>query len=306
MRRDLWITGLAAAASAALYLSLTLGVLGAPFFAYFVQLPLLFIGLSLGLASAGIASLGSLGIVILFGGTIAALVFLVIQLVPALLTIRQALLSRSGENGGVEWYPPGLVLGLLVLYAAVVMVLVLLWVRFATGSIETAFAAAIDQVMDEFGATSGQAAAIGQQIADYAAIVPGIVAVSWVLMTVINAAIAQFLALKGGQAKRPAIELAKLWLPSWCGPALALATLAALLLGGDPAFFAQGLAALFAVPFLMQGLAVVHTAVERLPAKGLALAGFYLVLLLFSWPLVVGVVLLGLLEDWAQFRRRLA
>ena len=306
MRRDLWITGLAAAASAALYLSLTLGVLGAPFFAYFVQLPLLFIGLSLGLASAGLASLGSLGIVILFGGSIAALVFLVVQIAPSLLAIRQSLISREAEGGGVEWYPPGLILGQLVLYAAVVMVLTLLWVRFATGSIETAFMAAIEQVMSQLGGANGQTMAIAQQIADYAAIVPGVVAVSWVLMTVINAAIAQLLALKGGQAKRPGVALAKLWLPAWCGPVLAVATLGALVLGGDLAFFAQGLAVLFAVPYLMQGLAVVHSAVERLPARRLALTGFYLVLLLFSWPLVVGVVLLGLLEDWAHFRRRLA
>ena len=41
-------------------------------------------------------------------------------------------------------------------------------------------------------------------------------------------------------------------------------------------------------------------------ARGLALAGFYLVLILFSWPLVVVVVVLGLVEDWAHLRRRLA
>ncbi len=306
MRRDLWITGLAAAASAALYLSLSVGVLGAPFFAYFVQLPLLFIGLSLGFAAASLAGLGSLGIVILFGGSIAALVFLVVQVAPSLLAVRQALLNRTTGPGEAEWYPPGLILGHLVVYAAVVMVAALLWVRLATGSIEAAFLVAIDHVLSQMGAGSTQTVAVAQQIADHAAVVPGVVAVSWVLMTVVNAAIAQFLALRGGQARRPGFALARLWLPGWCGPALAAATLAALVAGGDLAFFAQGLAVLLAVPYLLQGLAVVHAAVERLPAKGLALAGFYLVLLLFSWPLVVGVVLLGLLEDWAHFRRRLA
>ena len=66
------------------------------------------------------------------------------------------------------------------------------------------------------------------------------------------------------------------------------------------------LAALLAVPYLLQGLAVVHSAADRVKARGLVLAAFYIVLLLFSWPLLVGVVLLGLLEDWAQFRRRMA
>jgi hypothetical protein len=306
MRRDLMLTALAAAASATLYLSLTLGVLGAPFFAYFVQLPLLFVGFSLGAASAGLASLGALGIVILFGGSIAALVFAVVQVGPSLLAIRQSLRNREAPDGSIEWYPPGLVLGHLVLYAAVVMVIALTWVRWATGSLEEAFTAAIGQVLDQFAAAGGQASGLGQQILDYAAIVPGIVAVSWVLMTLVNAAIAQFLALRGGQAQRPTIAFAKLWLPRWCGPALAVTALAALTVGGDPAYFAQGLAALFAVPYLLQGLAVVHSAAERIKARGLALTVFYVVLLLFSWPLVVGVVLLGLLEDWAHFRRRLA
>ncbi|MEZ5906276.1 MAG: DUF2232 domain-containing protein [Geminicoccaceae bacterium] len=306
MQRQLLIIGLAAAASATLYLSLTTGVLGTPLFAYFVQLPVLFVGLSFGLAPAGLASFGSAGLVMAFGGGIAALVFIVIQVAPCLLTTRQALLSRVGQDGKTEWYPLGLVLCQLVLYAAIVMVLAHFWVRWNTGSIEAAFTAALTDVLGQFAGEAGQLAAIARQVADYAAIVPGIIAVSWVLMTVINAALAQLLALRGGQAQRPGAPLAELWLPAWCGPALAIGTLAALVAGGDLAFFAQGLAALLAVPFLMQGLAVVHSLAHRLPARGLALAGFYLVLILFSWPLVVVVVVLGLVEDWAHLRRRLA
>jgi hypothetical protein len=102
------------------------------------------------------------------------------------------------------------------------------------------------------------------------------------------------------------VALATLWLPGWCAPAFAVAVVAAFVASGDAAYFAQGLAALLAVPYLLQGLAVVHSAADRVKARGLVLAAFYVVLLLFSWPLLVGVVLLGLLEDWAQFRRRMA
>ncbi len=306
MQRQLLITGLAAAASAALYLSLTTGVLGTPLFAYFVQLPLLFVGLSLGLAPAGLAGLGSIGLVTAFGGGLAALFFVVVQVAPCLIAIRQALLSRVGPDGRTEWYPQGLVLCQLVVYAAAVMVLTLLWVRWATGSIEASFEAALGEVIGQLAGEAGQLGAMVRQVSDYAAIVPGIIAVSWVLMTVINAALAQLLAIRGGQAQRPASPLAELWLPAWCGPALAIGTLAALVAGGDLAFFAQGLAVLLGVPFLLQGLAVIHSLARRLPAPGLALAGLYLVLVLFSWPLVVVVVVLGLVEDWAHLRRRLA
>lgn len=300
------LTGLAAAASAALYISLTSGVMGAPVFAYFVQLPLLFVGLSLGFAPAGLASLGSLGLVILFSGSIAAVVFMVLQLGPSLLAIRQILLNRQAADGSTEWYSPGRVLGQLVLYAGLVMVLTLLWVRWLTGDIDASFTGAVAAVIGELGATDGPAAMVGQQIAEYAAIVPGVVAVSWVLMTIVNGVIAQSLAVRSGQVQRPSFALAALMLPVWCGPAFGVATLAAFLVGGDAAYFAQGLAAVFAVPFLLQGLAVVHSAAERVKSRTLVLTVFYIVLLLFSWPLVGGVVLLGLLEDWAHFRRRMA
>ncbi len=300
------LTGLAAAASAALYLSLASGVMGAPVLAYFVQLPLLFVGLSLGLAPAGLASLGSLGLVILFGGSIAAAVFLVVQVAPTLLAVRQMLLNRQNDDGSTEWYPPGQVLGQLVLYAGLVMVLALLWVRWLTGNIDATFTGAVAAVIADLGATDSPAAMVGQQIAEYASIMPGIVAVSWVLMTIVNGAIAQFLALRSGQVQRQGFALAKIFLPVWCGPAFAVATLAAFIVGGDAAYFAQGLAAVLAVPFLLQGLAVVHSAADRVKSRGLVLTVFYIVLLIFSWPLVGGVVLLGLLEDWAHFRRRLA
>lgn len=303
MQRDLALTGLSAAASAALYLSLATGVLGAPLFAYFVQLPLLFVGFSIGLGSAALAGIGSLGLILVFGGGIAALVFLVVQLGPSLLAVRQSLLNRPAADGSTEWYPPGHVLGSLVVYAAVVMILALLWVRLATGDVSGTFAQAIGELADQLGGT--QAAAVAQAVTDYASIVPGIVAVSWVLMTVINAALAQFLALRSGRTQRPAFALAQLTLPAWCGPALGITAAASLVAGGDVAFFVQGLAALFAVPYLLQGLAVVHCLADRLPARGLALAGFYLMLLLFSWPLLIGIVALGLVEDWAQLRRRL-
>lgn len=306
MQRDLAITGLSAAASAALYLSLTTGVLGAPLFAYFVQLPLLFVGFSIGLASTTLAGIGSFALVLVFGGGIAAIVFLIVQVGPSLITVRQSLMNRPGADGSVEWYPPGFVLGSLVLYAAVVMVLTLGWLRFATGDIEGTFAEAITELAQQLGPEAGQTALVAQAVADYAAIVPGIIAVSWVLMTVVNAAIAHFLAMRGGRAQRPGFAFATLSLPGWCGPALGIAAAATLVAGGDIAFFAQGLAALFAVPYLMQGLAVVHCAADRVPARGLALMGFYLMLLLFSWPLVVAVVVLGLVEDWAHLRRRLA
>jgi len=305
MQQPTLITILAALASAALYLSLALGVVPMPLVAYFVQLPLFFVGFSLGLTHVSIASATSLGLVLVFGGWVAGLAYLAVEAVPCLIVVRHALLNRTRDDGGLEWYPPGLLLIRLCGYAFAVMVLALLAVWVSTGSIGESFEAAIGSVLDELG-MDAQATAMRQQVLAFATAVPGIVAASLVLMVAINAILGQFLARKGDRALRPSPQMAEIWLPGWCAPVLGTAALLSLLLGGDLAFFAQGAAILLAMPFLFQGLAVVHAFAGRSPSQPLVLSLFYVILVLFSWPLVLFVIGLGLVEDWAHLRRRFA
>ena len=86
-----------------------------PVAGYFVELPLFFAGLTLGLTSSALASAGSAIIVTSAAGLKAGLMFILTQILPVLLIVRSALWSRTGENGVVEWYPPGLLLGRLLM-----------------------------------------------------------------------------------------------------------------------------------------------------------------------------------------------
>ena len=94
---------LAGLISSALFLALSSGVPGIVLLAYFIQLPLLFVGLTLGLAASVIAAASAVLVCSLIAGVIAAALFALIQAIPAVLVIRQTLLSRR-QNGKVEWY----------------------------------------------------------------------------------------------------------------------------------------------------------------------------------------------------------
>ena len=56
-------------------------------------------------------------------------------------------------------------------------------------------------------------------------------------------------------------------------------------------------------PFLLCGLAVIHTLSHRVPGRTAVLAALYVMLAMFGW-LVALIALIGLAERWVGLRRR--
>ncbi|MCB2053001.1 MAG: hypothetical protein KDE35_02005 [Geminicoccaceae bacterium] len=322
LTRDLVLVGLAAAASAVLFLSLTTGMGAASFVVHFVQLPLVFVGMAVGLGGASMSAALAMAVVLVFGSWMAALTFALIEIGPSLIAVRHALLSRRGSpgapapsspagpssgqpaGGSVEWYPAGAVLGRLTLYLAALMIAALLVVQMRTGDAHGAFASALAQVLAQMGpevAQSGLFAAAGRMVA----VMPGLIAGSLLLVSVLNALAGTALARLQGRCPRPAGGLRTMTLPPWCLPALAVAMAASFLLQpGFTSMLAQSAALLMTVPFLLLGLTLVHTLAGRSGTPRLMLAVFYLMLLLFSLPVVPIVIGIGLLEDRLRLRAR--
>ena len=137
-----------------------------------------------------------------------------------------------------------------------------------------------------------------------ASVIPGIAAASWMVMAIINGALAQGLLARFRLAWRPSPDLAQLGLPRWLTLALGVAVVATLL-GDSWRFLGINLIIALSVPFCLGGLAVLHAAVRRLPHPGIALVAFYMLAGMFGWPLLVAAAL-GLVEAWFGLRRRLA
>ena len=105
MPHPLGIAVLCGLLSAALFVSLLLGLPGM-LLVYFAQLPVLFAGLTLGLSASGIAVVGAIVVIGLMLSMAAALGYALLHALPALFTVRQALLHRT-DQGKTEWFPAG-------------------------------------------------------------------------------------------------------------------------------------------------------------------------------------------------------
>ena len=117
--------------------------------------------------------------------------------------------------------------------------------------------------------------------------------------------LAQGLLVRFARNLRPSPDIASIELPAWMAPVLAVVLAVAFLAPGDFGFIAKNFAPLLLLPFFFAGLAVTHAFLRRTRAAGLLLFLFYLLLVLFTWPAAV-VVFLGLLDQWANLRRRMA
>lgn len=294
---------LAGLLSGGLFLSLLTGAPSLLLLAYFVQLPLLFAGLSMGLVGSVIAATSGILVNGLLAGLLAGLLYAVVQALPAVVVVRQALLARQDSDGTVEWYPPGLILAQLAVLGAVGIVVAFVLLFDQPGGLEGVIEGFVGTLLVEVGAVDAEIDAAGV-FGGWISLFPGLMATSWLLMAVLNAMIAQALAVRFGWNRRPSPDIVTLQLPWWLWPALGGAAVLALL-GGGMGFLGQAMLVVLVMPYGFVGLAVMHTLARRTPRPGLALFAIYGVILLFGWRSLLAVLLLGFVEDRAHLRRYL-
>ncbi len=301
MAQVIGLAVLAGLISSALFLSLSSGLPGMVLAAYFVQLPLLFVGLSLGLAASAIAVGGAILICGLLAGVIGTGLFVLVQAVPAMVVIRQSLLARQA-NGRLEWYPPGSVLAQLTALAALAITAAFVLLLGRPGGLEGVIADYLSAALTELGVPAVGVTA-GSEPGRWMFLLPGLMAASWLVMVVVNGVLAQALAVRLGWNRRPTPALSELELPGWLWPTIGIAGLLAVTGDGGPGFLGRALLIVLVVPYVFLGLAVVHATVRRWPHRRVALAVCYGGIMLLGWPILV-VLLLGFVEDWAHVRQR--
>jgi hypothetical protein len=289
------------AVAACLYLTVVLGTPGALILVYLTQLPLFVAGLWLGTSTVAIAGLTSALVLLAFSDFLGAAVFAALNVVPVVLLVRQALLARRREDGTLAWYPPGLLTSWLTGFALFGIAAALVMNGGPQGlqeGLHDVVAPVLDRIAQR---PLPNREVIAQTLS---MVIPGMIAASWMLMAVVNAALAQGVLSRFGVNWRPSPHLAELSLPLWIPVVLGVAA-AATVFGGMARFIGVNTMIALFVPFCLAGLAVLHTAARRLRNPVTALVAFYVMAVLFGWPFVV-VAILGLLESGLGLRRRLA
>jgi hypothetical protein len=293
------VAALCGALAAGPYLASLSGSSGSLILVYLSQLPLFLAGLWGGVNAAALAGATASLMLLAASNILAAGLFTVLIVVPVILFVRQALLARAAADGTIEWYPPGLLtawltgLGLTGMAGAL---LLLGGPDSAQATVREVLAPALDRLFEENTADR-------DELAGYLAMItPGVVAASWMTMTVTNGSLAQGLLARFGASWRPSPDLAALSLPLWLPLILVLAA-AATAFGEMVRFLGVNVLIVLTVPFCLAGLAVLHAIARRFSRPAVPLVAFYVLAGLFGWPLLL-VFFLGLLESSFGLRQR--
>ncbi|MBF0373204.1 MAG: DUF2232 domain-containing protein [Alphaproteobacteria bacterium] len=301
MPKDLALAIAAGLVSALLFLSMLTGAAAGLLFTYVAPLPVIAVGLALGLRMATVAAAVGAMAVMLPTGVAGLIPYAAAVLLPGLLLTRQALLWRDLGEGRVEWFPVGLIVAWL---CGAGLVMLGLGAAYAASG-EAGIEGAVRQVLVE--ALAGMApnltpAERGEVAGHWAPFLPAAMAGAWLVSALVNGGLAQWLVEKVGRNIRPTPDYRELELPVWMGVALPLALATGMMAGGDAGFVAGNVAVLLALPFVMLGLAGLHRAVAGRRNAGLILAAAYGMMLISGVAIPV-IAALGFVRHWTRLRR---
>ena len=294
--------------AALLHLSVTTGSPGAFMLAYFAQAPIVATGLALGFMPAAVAAAVAAVLVALGSPGVGALsLFVLTSALPVLIIVYFAIQNRvrdgEGEDGSVEWYPVGQLLGWLTALVLVAFVVAYLIFLGGENGVKGAIEAYLRNVLDALRGTQADPAGVDQLIATMAAVFPAAAAASWLLMIVVNGIMAQKFLTASGKNMRPMPVYSEIEAPIWPIAAIALGALLSFF-GGDLRFFGINIMLIATIPFFFIGLAVLHSISAAWPGRLFLLMGAYLFLILLVWPAAI-IALLGLIEHWVRLRERM-
>lgn len=298
-------------ASAALVVSLAGGTTLAVPLSMLSALPIAIAALGWGRIAGLIA--GGVGALVLGAllGPFAALNHLVTGTVPTLVAVHLIGLSRAVPAearpfGGpaVEWYPLGRMLLALSLATAFGVIVVGVASGYDTQAVGKAMSEAFFEMVERGDRPLDPRikAELEPVVRAVSVFLPAFLAISRVLVTVVNLWIAAHVVRKSDRLVRPWEDLAAIELPRGSG----IGFLAAFVLAFAPSplgLLALPFAgALFAAHFIV-GLAVLHAATRGSGLRILVLAAVYGLIFLFTFPALL-VAVVGLLEPFLGFRRR--
>jgi len=288
--------------SALLYLLVTSGGMEGVMLAYLAPLPMFAAGFAFGRqAVVAAAVVGIAGMGVLTGSVFTVAAYALTVALPVVVVVRSAILVRTGKDGEAEWFPVGCLLMRLAGLALVGLVLAAFLAAGEPGGLRGLLQETLSSVLNAY-AQAGAGVDAKAMAAWISAVVPGLTGMSWLIMMAVNGLLGQGLVSRFGTSVRPSPALRDIKLPALTDAVLAICIAGAFL--PDPfGFVALNAALIVATLFGFIGLAVVHALAARRASPVLFLTGFYGLVVLLGWPIVLAVGL-GLIEHWIGLRRR--
>ncbi len=272
---------------------------------YFSPLPLIAVGLANGAWVTVVGSFVGLLATALGGGVSAMIVFSIIQGLPSILLVYLALLTRQTENrrtaeNKVDWFPFGHIVAHLGLLGGTSLVIVAIFA--SNQGLSSLISEHLTQAMNVMAPHLPTETRLN--FANMLTpLFPGAVATSWIIMIIVNGLLAQRLLIHLSRNLRPSEKYIAMALPHWLSWPLIGAATITLAASGEWEYVGRNAAMVFATPYFLLGLAVVHSLAHRVTYTFPLLIGLYLVIMLSLWAALV-VAGVGIIEQWFGIRDR--
>lgn len=270
---------------------------------YLSTLPLFAVGLGLGFSSALIAGIAgavcTIFVSLMAGGVGIAIPYIFFNVLPTLIILFQVLQYRVDQDGNPHALPAQYITKFLTWIGVGITALGFIMLNMMLSGSDQSSTSLIESALGK------QPPETMMLLGRFLNVLPGLLSISWLMMVMSNAILAQGLLKAFGHNLRPSPDIADVYPFPIFYYLLAGSVLASVLPLGMISTLAANLIFSLIIPFLFTGLGTVHVFARKFPQTSWILFGFYLVAFLLSWPLML-IVIVGILEPWVKLRHRIA
>ncbi len=295
------------------------GLLG--LFMVFVSLPLLMVGLSIGVGGVLVASsiaalLVNQGSIFLLGQDPQVLPYVMVGFllqvaIPVIVLSWMAVAHKTAPAGAKAWYPVGSILSWLSVIGVVAVGAMWLTSYYVLGE---GLAASIDRFLSEKtpliqeAMSSSGAMLPADRLLDMLDMLkkfmPSLLVISVWLGVIVNSILAQYFLSLFKVNLRPSPRMADVYAPTWIIMTMGVCGVVALFTKGEIGFMATNIAIVLSLPMLFAGLGVVHAYAATKKAGIWLLVIFYVLSAMFAKVIILLTVGLGIIDEWLHIRKK--
>lgn len=295
MARELISAGVAGLLSSGLFLVVFGAGLGF-LFMFLPTLPLFFLGLSTSArhthAATGVATL----LIGLIAGPASAVLYLVFLGLPTWYFSRKAMAILPAAGNSKEWYPVGLIILNLALYASGVVMLMTLYYIGQPGGLPQILA---QNIREAFSDLEGDYSDIIEQLATgWSFMMFPLTIWLWGIILFAHAWLANRILVRQSKQSRPDMEVKPFAMPSWMLTLLAIAGLASIIGSPSMAFLGKSSLLTLMLPYFFLGCAQMHQSTQSWPSCRFFMFFVYFMVFTQFWP----ALLLAGFGLWHQLR----
>jgi hypothetical protein len=292
-------------ASASMFATIISGALVSLLLFYLAPLPLMVAALGWGPFCAAVGGITAASILGLTFGLPYCAAFVLAIALPAWWLGHVALLGRpiatdatpANDTTALEWYPVGRILLWIAVFAMITIAATLLTFGSDAAAMHDTMRSSLTRILQ-----SADVALSDRRIDALVIIAPPAAAIIVVATLTLNLWLAAKIAATSGQLRRPWPDLKSTALPPLTLAVLFVA-IALCFSAGLPALVAQIATAALTIAYALAGFAVLHTLTIALKNRSFWLSCSYLIVALFSWPVLL-IAALGLADAVFGLRRR--